>query len=139
MTGPEQRQDGNAELEFAAAVRLLRRGTPENGINLVPRWEEIIAAEHAMTASSPLNQVTSVPPLVLSSRIRLFAGCKSRRSLSLELAWEVSPLAGWERMDLLLPGLSSSWVTTSGTIRKNNETRCSQSCQQPPRLREMSS
>ncbi|MBX9654987.1 hypothetical protein K2Y11_15350 [bacterium] len=56
MTGPEQRQDGNAELEFAAAVRLLRRGTPENGINLVPRWEEIIAAEQAMVASTPVNQ-----------------------------------------------------------------------------------
>lgn len=59
MTGPQHREDGNAELEFAAAVRLLRLGTPENGINLVSRWEEIIAAEQASMAASPLNQAAS--------------------------------------------------------------------------------
>jgi len=67
---PEYRQDGNAEWEFTAAVQLLRRGTPENGINLVPRWQEIIAAEQA---SAPLNQAANTPsPRPFLPGIRLF-------------------------------------------------------------------
>ena len=58
MTGPERQNESDVEAEFSAAIRLLREGLPQNGINLVPRWEKLLASEQAFAS----DQKPGIPP-----------------------------------------------------------------------------